>query len=233
LIPSGNTVAGTDAGTDPITKSAFQKVTAFVTRGTGGSKELLTLVHPLAGRQLPAGSVEEGEDPHAAARREVWEEADLQDFTQFVLLDVESHRSNGVGFLCTDQGVRREPATTSTPSDVDILHRSHKVAIEAKHGPWVRVSHRICDFNLTPPRILEKVSGWVQRTQIACVLQRHYFHLITAPDNRKSWSREADGHIFRVEWVPLTPAPRLVAGQQPWLEVRYARLVADSGYLLP
>lgn len=52
----------------------IQKVTAFVVRERCGIKELLLFKHPTAGVQIPAGTVEDGEDIETAVKREVYEE---------------------------------------------------------------------------------------------------------------------------------------------------------------
>ena len=49
----------------------LEKVTAFITRGAGAARELLVFQHQAAGIQLPAGTVEAGEDVEAALWREV------------------------------------------------------------------------------------------------------------------------------------------------------------------
>ena len=61
-----------------IALSVRRKVLAYVTRGD----ELLVFRHrdfPDAGLQVPAGTIEEGEDPENAALREVREESGLTD----------------------------------------------------------------------------------------------------------------------------------------------------------
>ena len=55
-----------------------QKVTAFIVRERDGVKELLVFKHPTAGIQIPAGTVEEGEDIETAVQRETYEETGLQ-----------------------------------------------------------------------------------------------------------------------------------------------------------
>src|SRR5215207_1214137 len=57
----------------------IEKVTAFVTRSVNGRRELLLFQHPYAGIQIPAGTVEQGEAPEAAAIREAQEETGLHD----------------------------------------------------------------------------------------------------------------------------------------------------------
>jgi 8-oxo-dGTP pyrophosphatase MutT (NUDIX family) len=52
-----------------------EKVTASVKRLARGCDELLLFEHPYAGIQVPAGTVETGEVPGAAARREAAEES--------------------------------------------------------------------------------------------------------------------------------------------------------------
>ena len=56
----------------------FEKVSAFITQERNGVKMLLVFKHPTAGIQIPAGSVEEGEDIETTAIRETHEETGLQ-----------------------------------------------------------------------------------------------------------------------------------------------------------
>ena len=55
-----------------------QKVTAFIVRERSGTKELLVFKHPTAGIQIPAGTVEKGENIETAVKRETYEETGLQ-----------------------------------------------------------------------------------------------------------------------------------------------------------
>ena len=77
----------------------LEKVTAFVTRPGPMGLELLCFQHPNAGIQLPARTVEPGEEPAEAALREVREEAGL---TQVAM---DRHRLLGAavgGRVCGD-----------------------------------------------------------------------------------------------------------------------------------
>ena len=53
------------------------KAVAIVLRERGGAPEVLAFRHPLAGVQLPKGTVEPGEAPATAALRELHEESGL------------------------------------------------------------------------------------------------------------------------------------------------------------
>lgn len=60
----------------------IQKVTAYIIRPAGARAELLIFAHrdyPDVPLQVPAGTVDEGEDLEVAARREIAEEAGLVD----------------------------------------------------------------------------------------------------------------------------------------------------------
>lgn len=60
----------------------LRKVIAYITREKEGKRQLLVFTHrdyPEAGLQVPAGTVEEGEEIEAALRREVAEETGLHD----------------------------------------------------------------------------------------------------------------------------------------------------------
>ena len=57
---------------------SIQKVTAFITQKRNGLNTLLVFKHPTASIQIPAGTVEVGEDIETAVQREVHEETGLQ-----------------------------------------------------------------------------------------------------------------------------------------------------------
>ena len=58
--------------------ATLEKVTAFMTREKPTGLELLLFRHPSDGIQFPAGTVETGEAPEAAALREAGEESGLR-----------------------------------------------------------------------------------------------------------------------------------------------------------
>ena len=54
-----------------------QKACPVVTRTTDRGLEVLAFLHPLAGRQFVKGTIEKGETPSDAAKRELFEESGL------------------------------------------------------------------------------------------------------------------------------------------------------------
>lgn len=209
--------------------SVFSKVTAFVTRTNRDVRELLTFVHPLAGRQVPAGSVEVGEDPRTAAIREVWEETGVRGFLEIVPISVSRIVGTERGIMACSQPVRTSPTEPAGSSPADIMRRGYPVEIEEERDAWVRASHRVYDFSGSSRLLLGVTSGWVPRESVATTLLRHHFHLVARPDPRPAtWNRQADGHVFSVEWLPLDPAPTLAPEQQPWLDECRGALLRHS-----
>lgn len=202
---------------------AFRKVTAFVTRDSEAGREVLTFLHPLGGRQVPAGSVEDGEEPVESAKREVWEETGVGGFEHVALLRVKMTIAEGSGYLTKAQVLRTEPQTSAPGGEQ--LPRGYKVVINKRSQGWLYVSHRTYDFNVTPATVLAEISGWVPGGVVATTLERHYFHITVAAGGLHTWIRAADGHLFQVEWLPLTPPPALVEGQQEWLDAVHSQLV--------
>ena len=62
-----------------VMNSPVHKVTCFITRYQKSGHELLLFNHPNVGVQIPAGTVNPGEDLESAARREASEETGLSD----------------------------------------------------------------------------------------------------------------------------------------------------------
>ena len=60
---------------------AKQKVQCYITRERTGKQQVLVFEHidfPEAGVQVPAGTIDPGEDPERAALREAWEESGVE-----------------------------------------------------------------------------------------------------------------------------------------------------------
>lgn len=205
----------------------FDKVTAFVTRVHEGRVELLVFAHPTAGTQVPAGSVESGEQPAAAAVREVAEETGLEDCVVVARMGelTQTLSSTRTVLLQTAQ-VRSKPDTNAPVTDT--LRRGLPVQVELSEGPWSHLVYQTFDLNQDPPVPLTRVEGWVPVTCLAQRLVRHLFHLQCTASTPEQWEQFADEHLFRPFWTPLDAPATLVKGQHEWLDAIYPKLVRSA-----
>lgn len=199
----------------------FDKVAVFVLRSAGGGLELLTFLHPLAGRQVPAGSVEHDEAPEAAARREVCEETGVDGLTGLVVIG-EWIENLGRQSVALEEVV----LTDFAKHQVDHVKRGHRVRIEATRGTQVLVQRLVYDFNTEPPIELPQPQGWAAAGLFGNSIRRSFFLAHTANDGRLAWVQHADNHAFSVEWQPLSRDLALIEGQAEWLAAHFERLVS-------
>ncbi|HEV8639334.1 MAG TPA: NUDIX domain-containing protein [Chloroflexota bacterium] len=188
----------------------LDKVTGFVTRG----QELLVFLHPRAGVQLPAGTVEPGESVQAAVLREVREEAGLDDLRIVGLLDTFPETPPPGWAACTRRvWVRSGPGRgTRVPL---WCRRGTPARVLERRGAHVRIAGQGSDL-----------VGWVPADALTSDLRRHLFHLVPLGPTRHTWTTRTDRHRFRLYWVPLTDDPGLVPGQAAWLDRVRHRLLA-------
>jgi 8-oxo-dGTP pyrophosphatase MutT (NUDIX family) len=203
----------------------FEKVTAFVTRAARGRIELLVFDHPIAGTQLPAGSVEVSESPDSAAQREVAEETGLT-ATRIVakLATAEMRLPANQRIVMTTEQLVREPRHDAASAGVSI-RRGLTVRAESTSSDFTFIVGETFDLNRVPPQLVDRVEGWIASRALGSTIIRHHYHLVLDKPAEDSWRIESDGHVFRPHWVPLLPAPKLVKGQDAWLDLVYAELL--------
>ncbi|MGE5603393.1 MAG: NUDIX domain-containing protein [Nitrososphaerales archaeon] len=199
-----------------------EKVTAFVVRETAAGRQVLLFRHPSAGIQIPAGTVEAGEAPVAAALREGQEETGLLNLAVVRLLGIHQVELDGdlavIGAACTVYS-RPDPASW----DWARLPRGATVYIVRRKGDWVQVDFQENNRFPDPEYLTFRVIGWV-RAEILCTTLRRHFYLLTptAPAPDAEWAVEIDYHIFRPFWAPedkvLQSGGDVVESQRQWLE---------------
>ncbi len=201
----------------------LEKVTAFITRGTGAARALLVFESPNSGIQLPAGTVEAGEAVEAALWREVREETGLTDLRMVSRLGAEP--------ILMPLGRRIVLATipmqVSPTPDAPIVGRMLRrglfaTAHETRSG-WTQVRYTEYALRGDEMVVAEETGGWVPAETVTARAVRHFFHLEAAGRTPDRWvCREAEeGCNFRLFWTPLTQDPGLAFGQAEWL-ARYA-----------
>jgi 8-oxo-dGTP pyrophosphatase MutT (NUDIX family) len=198
------------------------KVTSFILRPSarGGSAEVLLLDHPNAGIQVPAGTVEEGEAPEAAAVREAMEETGLDGFGP--------PRAAGVMVETLDEpaSLMLRPAPVHLRPDARSaswahLRRGIGVVIERREAGFVQVTYEEFDRVPDPQYVTARITGWVEAAALTQVRRRFFYILPFDAAADAAWTHHADHHDFRLFWAPVDAMPDLISPQDQW--VRYLR----------
>ncbi len=194
------------------------KATSFVTRDHGAVRELLVFEHPTAGLQVPAGTVEDGEAPEDAARREIAEETGVVALRLIEHIHQTTQDLPSTQRAVTASTVLRSEPHDDAPATGESIRRGLLVDLEDERGPYAFVSYKEFDLNVTPPRLIRCLNGWAPKSAFGARVVRHFYHFCFVGESHGAWEHFADGHMFRPRWVPLEPMPKLVRGQDVWLE---------------
>jgi 8-oxo-dGTP pyrophosphatase MutT (NUDIX family) len=197
----------------------IEKVTAFILRAAQPEPQILVFEHPTAGLQLPAGTVEEGEDPQTAVLREAAEETGLKKLEVIRKLDAEHQfTTQEEAVLVQSMRLFVWPARGASRSG-PLFNRGHRfLTFERKVG-FTKVKYEDYDLNKKTAKILHTYEGWLPSEFLTHELQRHFYLLRVLEDTPDSWSQLSDqGHTFRLKWAPLLPHPNLIGEQAAWLD---------------
>ena len=202
-----------------------QKVTAFIVRERRGVKELLVFKHPTAGVQIPAGTVEEGEDIETAVKREAYEETGLQ----FVEIEnylgcFENELANNQRIIAETTQVYIEPNLNAMPYQ-EKLTKGMTVDYHSTQEDFTLMSYIEYDRHPNPTCICYNITGWVPNENLSAQKRRHFFHLSTQEKTEDAWELESDmGHIFKPYWTSLSPKPDIIPPQNKWLDFVYEKI---------
>ena len=204
-----------------------QKVTAFIIRERSGAKELLVFKHPTAGVQIPAGTVEKGEDVETAVKRETYEETGLQ------LVEIENYLGcfenelkNNERIIAETTQVYIEPNLRAIPYKRK-LPKGLTVDYHSTQGDFTHISYIEYEYDQfhKPIHIDTNVTGWVPNENLSAQKKRHFFHLSTREETEDAWELKSDlGHIFKPYWTPLSPKPKIISPQDRWLDFVYEKI---------
>jgi 8-oxo-dGTP pyrophosphatase MutT (NUDIX family) len=197
----------------------IEKVTAFVTRTVNGRRELLLFQHPSAGIQIPAGTVEPGEAPEAAAIRETHEETGLRDVAIDQYLGLrEVVLPNTRRMLHQSTGVYARPDRMSF--NWIQLTRGLTVTVERHSGDFTQISCQEWDRQAEPAYVSYQITGWVPSDVLTQVHARHFFTLTTTDATAERWQHTAEQVLrFTLFWAPLDALPPLPSSQAAWLSM--------------
>ncbi len=196
----------------------LEKVTAFILRQRTSSPEVLLFEHPSAGIQVPAGTVEPGEDPESAALREGSEESGLDGLTlEAHITSVDERPAIGDHFVARATTVYSRPDTAS-------FNWAH-----FRPGLTVRLLRRADGFaHVTfeepnrwpnPEFATYQITGWVPEDVLVETATRHFYLLSHPGDTPEHWEVPIDHHIFKPFWAPISNLPQVISPQAPWLEI--------------
>ncbi len=204
----------------------IEKVTAFVTRERDGVRELLVFKHPKAGIQIPAGTVEDGENPETAVKREVYEETGLQTVKiEKSLGYIENELEENERITAQATPVYIKPNLNSIPYK-EKLTRGLTVDYNSTHKDFTHISYIEYDRFPNPTCVLYNITGWVPNENLSPQKARHFFHLTAQKESADEWEVKSDrSHIFKLYWTPLSPKPRIVPPQDKWLDFVYEKIL--------
>lgn len=188
---------------------------------------LLVFKHPNAGIQIPAGSVEIGEDIETTAIRETYEETGLQ------YVKIEKYLGCFENELKTNERIINE--TTQVYDEPNLcaipykqkLTRGLSVDYHSTQADFTHISYIEYEYDrlYKPKCINTNITGWVLNEHQSSQKMRHFFHLSTQEKTEDAWELESDlGHIFKPYWTPLSPKPNLIPPQDGWLDFVYEKL---------
>jgi 8-oxo-dGTP pyrophosphatase MutT (NUDIX family) len=191
----------------------IDKVTAFITRD---GRDLLLFQHPHAGVQIPAGTVEDGETPAQAVKREANEETGLTALSiRRYLGHTEEQLPEGHRIVAQPTRVYARPEVTSF--DWAYLRKGIPVTVNRRSNGFAQVTYEELDRVPDPQYVTMCITGWVPQEVLADVKRRHFFHLEFHGQSKERWTVFTDNHHFALFWAPLAALPQIISPQDEWL----------------
>jgi len=182
------------------------KVVAFITRLGPAGLELCVFEHPTAGIQLPAGTLEEGEEPLPGALREAHEETGL-----------EGLEVTGTLLVLPSPG---------EPFDAVVARPVRIGSALVPRGYYAHVLERDSAQCLVRVGDLE---GTVATSDLSFDGLRHLVHLTCAAAAPDQWwvvTPDGGGLIWRCHWMPLGRTGYLRDWHETWLDLVRPTLAA-------
>jgi len=198
--------------TDPI-----HKATCFITLAGKSGTELLLFNHPGVGVQIPAGTVEPGENPEIAAQREAAEETGLVNLLLVRSLgEMDDPPQSGHVWVAKPTLVYSRPDT----SGYDWAHLRSGLTVKALRYAtgFTQVSFEETDRDIEPQYVTYNITGWVPDEAITGQCIRHFYLFNALSPTPDRWSVPNDYTIFELFWAPLDNLPPIVHPQDGWVK---------------
>ena len=186
--------------------TVLEKVTAFILRQDPCGPDLLLFEHPSAGIQVPAGTVEQGEDPQAAALREGREESGLKGLKLEAYLGSAVERPViGDHFISQATTVYSRPSVTSF--DWARFRRGLTVQLLRRVDGFAHVTFKEPNRWPDPQYPTYQITGWVPEEVLTRTATRHFYLFSHSGQTPASWTVTTDNHKFKLFWVPINSLP--------------------------
>ena len=197
-------------------EAPLHKVAIIVTRARAGGLELLVFEHDHhSGVQIPAGSVEPGEDLVVAAKRELQEEAGLL-VDELELLTSFRNDSKPDERYCVQYVPLFDAPSDDASVVIDHVYRL-PLRLYGENDGWADVALIEWDLEPEPPAEISSVRGFVRSSALATWEMRHVFWCAAPPGTAEAWEQLEEGRVFRLRWAPLDGAG-LLTWQQDWID---------------
>lgn len=197
-------------------EARLHKVAILVTREGSDGPELLVFDHDRSAVQVPAGTVEPGEDLRAAAIRELEEEAGI-------VVDDVTHLDTFPEYPQPDERFCAESAPLLDAPDagarvlVDDVFRV-VLRLHGERDGWADVSREEWDLAVDPPQLFDALRGWIRQDALTPWQMRHLFHAHGPHAGPQTWELVAeDVFLFRCRWAPLDDTG-LLEHHQSWVD---------------
>lgn len=160
-----------------MNQNVLKKVTVFVTREKNGKVELLLFQHPYAGIQMPAGTVELGEETVKTAIREMNEETGIMAYDKIECIGKEEIKlDKNYAMVYTRPNVYSRPNKNSF--DWCTYRRGIKVEVNRySENGFTLVTYREYNDFYNPQYVTYKITGWVEDSSLAYCVNREFFWL--------------------------------------------------------
>jgi 8-oxo-dGTP pyrophosphatase MutT (NUDIX family) len=192
----------------------LQKVSILCIRG---DSELLVFRHDRGGVQVPAGTVEVGEDVATAAVRELQEETGIIVKSVTRLFSLEEQGEIDERVVTADLPLHEAP-DSSSPIIMPSLWRTW-VRVREIRGEFARVVIETWDdLDRVPATRSVSAEGFVLASVLRTHQMRHVFHAVAPTDVAERWEVFAENqYFFRCYWAPLDNHG-LIGPHSRWVE---------------
>ena len=200
---------------EELDEPRLHKVAILVTRAGPDGPQLLVFEHDHSGVQVPAGSVEPGEDITSAAIRELEEESGLAVDDVRLLASFRNDAKPDERY-CVEYVPLRDAPRNDAGILIDHVYRL-PLRLYGEEDGWADVALVEWDLGVEPPSEIHATRGFVPSSVLAAWEMRHVFSCEAPGDVPETWEQLDEGdRVYRCRWAPLDDAG-LLSWQQNWI----------------